>query len=124
MWLGFAIGMLTLFFVIGTGLLISANSKTEQVANSTGTMASVILGFLSGSFLQLPRIEIGEIFGQVRQIWDILPSFHANQALQQVLTYGKGFDAIWQNLLYMTVVGLIIFAFGVAMFSKKQLRAE
>jgi len=122
--LGFAIGILTLFFVIGIGLLISAFSKTEQTANSTGVMISVILGFLSGSFLQLPRVEIGTFFGQVRQVWEILPSYHATQALQQVLTYGKGVEDIWQNLVYIFVSGIVFFVIGLILFAKKQLQAE
>jgi ABC-2 type transport system permease protein len=111
-------------FIVGTGLLIGAFVNGANNAANVGTIVSVILGFMSGSFIV--GIEtvtrIGEIGGRMISFNQIFASTFATQALSQVLLYGKPLKDIGFELTALTISSLIVLIAGIYFYNKLQLK--
>jgi ABC-2 type transport system permease protein len=109
-------------FVVGLGLLIGAFVRRTEAATNIGTIVSIILGFFSGSFIYgISRILEFEIFGQKLAFNDILPTKHATDALTEILIDAKGFSAITDELLIISISAILVLLLGVISYNKTQL---
>jgi len=122
--LAIGIGIIGGVASVSLGLLIATFSKNEQQAASLSTMIAVPLSFVAGAFFPLPKVVIGNLFGQPFQIYDILPWTHGIYALRSVLTFGGGWDQIAYYVWMMIALTALLFAVGVVVFSKARLKAE
>jgi ABC-type multidrug transport system permease subunit len=111
-------------FIVGTGLLIGSFVNGSNNAANVGTIVSVILGFMSGSFIV--GIEtvtrIGEIGGRMISFNQIFASTFATQALSQVLLYGKSLKDIGFELTALSISSLIVLVAGIYFYNKLQLK--
>jgi ABC-type multidrug transport system permease subunit len=114
----FVIAILTNFFVIGGGLLLGSLFKTADTAANMGSMLSVILGFLSGAFVQFPEIKV---FGGPA-ITALVPSFHASEALRKVLQFGRPLSDVGFELSVITVSAVVLLLIGGYLYDRTQLR--
>ena len=118
------IAILANLFIVGTGLLIGSFVNGSNNAANVGTIISVILGFMSGSFIV--GIEtvtrIGEIGGRMISFNQIFASTFATQALSQVMLYGKSLKDIGFELTALTISSLIILIAGIYFYNKLQLK--
>lgn len=114
----------TNLFIVGTGLLIGAFVKGSNNAANVGTIVSVILGFMSGSFIV--GIEtvtrIGEIGGRMISFNQIFASTFATQALSQILLYGKTLGETSFELIALTISSVIVLIAGIYFYNKFQLK--
>lgn len=121
---GLIIGIPTALFVVGLGMLIGAFSKQTEAATNTGTLFSVILGFLSGSFISgIGQLWEIELFGNTFQFNDFLPSKWATTALEKVLRDGKDLSSITTELIVITTSSIVILAIGIVVYYRKHLRS-
>ncbi len=120
----FIIAMLTNLFVVGVGLLIGSFVNGSNNAANVGTIVSVILGFMSGSFIVGIEIvtKIGEIGGRMISFNQIFASTFATQGLTQVLLYGKSLSEISFELIALTISSIIVLIAGVYFYNKLQLK--
>jgi len=92
---------------IGIGLIISSVAKNEEAANSIAVIISVPLQFFIGAFFPLEMMpQAAQAFGQA------LPFTKLVDAMKDVMTRNLGVDAIFPELLYLTISGIILFALG------------
>ena len=84
-----------------------------------GGLISAPLAFISGAFFPVPQIVIiKDIFpvstGGVRNLnlYDLLPTTYAVQALDGVLLYNYGIREIWVEVVAMMVISLALFFIG------------
>lgn len=110
-------------FIIGISLLIGSYSKLSQNSSNIGSITSVVLGFLSGSFIiGIEQImKIGEWGDRLISVNQIFPSTLATQAWTQILLYNKHLDSVVFELVGMAVIGLIVLIIGVWSYNKFQL---
>lgn len=113
----------TNLFIIGSSLLIGGFVKDVNNAVNVGTIASVILGFMSGSFIVgIENItRIGEFMGRQFSLNQIFPSTFATQAWSQLLLYNKNLTDISFELIALTLSSIIILIVGIIVYNKKQL---
>ena len=92
---------------IGIGLIISSVAKNEEAANSIAVIISVPLQFFIGAFFPLDMMpQAAQTFGEV------LPFTKLVDAMKEIMTRNLGIDAIFPELLYLTVSGVILFTLG------------
>jgi ABC-2 type transport system permease protein len=118
------IALLTNLFIIGIGLLIGSFVKTSNNAANVGTIISVILGFMSGSFIVgIETVtKIGEIGGRMISFNQIFASTFATQGLSQILLYGKKLTDIGFEITALTISSIIVLSAGIYFFNKFQLK--
>lgn len=110
-----------ILFSIGIGLLLGAYASRSEAAQNTGTVLSIILGFLSGSFIVgIDRIGI-TIADRFVAITDFIPTFYATKGMSNLLVYQKSIDSVLTELLVVFLSAVLVFAAGVAIFNRKQL---
>lgn len=109
---------------VALGLVIAALADSEDHASNLGTLVTVPLSFISGAFFPLPRLVIGKLFGYEFELYDILPWSHASDALRTILSFGGGLGDVLVDVLFTLVLTILLFFFGVLLFSRKRLSAS
>lgn len=117
------IGLPTVSFAIGIGMLIGAFSKNSDAATNLGSVLSIILGFLSGSFInnvdQLFKINLGDLSFSISQL---IPSYYASEALRKVMLFGNNINSIVPEFLIIILISGVIFILSAITFNKRQLK--
>jgi ABC-type multidrug transport system permease subunit len=108
----------TNLFVVGLGLVIASSFKNDNLAANIGTLASVILGFLSGAFLNFPDIKV---FGSI-SLTSLIPSTYATEAFRKVLQFNKGLPDIIPELTVLTTSAIVLILIGSWAYNKFQLK--
>ncbi|HEQ65224.1 MAG TPA: ABC transporter permease [bacterium] len=110
------------FFSIGTGMLIGAFFDKGEGGQNIGIMLSVILGFLSGSFIVgIERIGF-DIAGRFVAITDFIPTFYAYRGMTSLIVYNSDFSSVTGNLLVISSFSIIIYLIGILSYNKKNLQ--
>lgn len=109
---------------VSLGLLIAAFADNEQHASNLGTLIAVPLSFIVGAFFPLPKVPIGQIFGETFEIYDFLPWSHAADALRSLLIFGGGISEIAVDIAFLVGLTILLFLVGVFFFSRTRLSAS
>lgn len=123
LWEMLVIALPTNLFITGTGMMLGSFTKDSQSASNLGTIVSVVLGFLSGSFIVGIEtiMQVGEFMGRTFSLNQIFPSTFATQAFNQILNYNRHLSDLTFELTAITVVSIIILIIGVYVYNKKHL---
>jgi ABC-2 type transport system permease protein len=101
----FALGaILFLFVTLGLGVLISSVSENQGQAIQLSVMVMLPQVLLSGLIFPLSSIAIG-----VRWISYILPLTYFNEISRGVMLRAEPIGPLWQPLLFLALLGLIVF---------------
>ncbi len=95
--------VLFLFTALGTGLLISTISNTQQEAFMSGFLVFLPSLLLSG--FMFPVNSMPRVF-QVLTL--IIPLRHYLEIVRAVFLKGAGFEALWHQLLALLVMGVVL----------------
>lgn len=95
--------VLFLFTALGTGLLISTISNTQQEAFMSGFLVFLPSLLLSG--FMFPVNSMPRVF-QVLTL--IIPLRHYLEIVRAVFLKGAGFEALWHQLLALLVMGVAL----------------
>lgn len=118
----FVIAIPMTFFTSGVGLFIGAFSKDQDMSSNLGTVASIILGFFSGSFIVgVENIMRFSVFGYEMSFSEIFPSKYATDALTQILLYNGGLQDVIKEMIILSASGLLILILGILFYQKNQL---
>jgi len=118
----FVVAIPMTFFTSGVGLFIGAFSKDQDMSSNLGTMASIILGFFSGSFIVgVENIMRFSVFGYEMSFSEIFPSKYATDALTQILLYNGGLQDVIKEMIILSGSGLLILILGILFYQKNQL---
>ncbi|HWG92058.1 MAG TPA: ABC transporter permease [Candidatus Thermoplasmatota archaeon] len=108
--------------VMGVGMVLASFATRQEHAAGLGVLVSVPASFLSGAFFPIPEVPLFRLGERVVEIYDILPTTHAVQALRQVLTLGNGLEDVVFELTALVVLSVLYFAVGVVLFRRAHLR--
>lgn len=99
---------------VSLGLIIASFARTEGQAGSLTTLITVPMAFVIGSFMQVST----EAFSQ------FLPWGQAVHCLRAILNADAPVSLIAPNIGWMVVETIVLFIIGVALYSRRRLRAE
>lgn len=96
---------------LAIGFAVSSIAPNVETAASYSNLITFPMLFLSGVFF-----DIDSAPGWLKPITRVLPLRYLVDALREVMTRGKGIDAIWQDWLILGVTTLIAVAIAVRFF--------
>ena len=96
---------------LAIGFAISSIAPNVETAASYSNLITFPMLFLSGVFF-----DVDSAPGWLKPITRILPLRYLVDALREVMTRGKGLDAIWQDWVFLGVTALVAVAIAVRFF--------
>lgn len=112
----------TTFFAIGAGLLLGGIATKGEMAQNLGTILSIILGFLSGSFVAGIENLTFDLFGKSISVTTFIPTFYASDGMRKLLLYGQGIGDVINEMIIVSVAGIIILILGMFVFHQRQMK--
>ena len=116
------VGALTSLSIMGVSILVAAYLRTVFDLVTVGCFPFFILMFFSGGMIPLPGVPLFQVGERVVELNEILPTTHAIKAMEGVLNYGAGVDAIAYELWAILVLTLAFFASGTWIFTRRHMR--
>jgi ABC-2 type transport system permease protein len=95
--------VLFLFTALGTGLLISTISNTQQEAFMSGFLVFLPSLLLSG--FMFPVNSMPRVF---QMLTLVIPLRHYLEIVRALFLKGAGFEALWRQLLALLVMGVVL----------------
>ena len=120
--LAMVVGLLVALSAVGVGLIVACFARNDGEATNLASVALVPMVFLSGALFPMPAVPLLTIGGQTVELYDLLPATHAAEAMRQVLIFGAGPGDIAYELGMMTVLSVLLFAIGVALYQRLRLQ--
>jgi ABC-2 type transport system permease protein len=120
LWLVLLVCSLTILSIIATSLILVAFCKNATMVMIVGNFPLFILMFFTGSMMPLPRHEVFAGFA----LNDLLPPTHAVIAMNKIFTYGSSFKDISYEIIMISILTVVYFLIGIALFRKKHLKCE
>lgn len=114
LWLFFAITALYAVATSGLGLYIATISRTLAQAMLLSILVFTPMIFLSGSWT--PPEAMPDV---LRQAMYISPLYYFIEMGYGILLKGAGLDILWDSLLSLSILGVMIFAFGIWRFKRQ-----
>jgi len=116
----------TLFpFAASLNYITAAFFSDEDVSGSVTGFGAPILGFMSGAFVEIPKIVLfpkafPTASGMTRDflLWDLLPLTHGVNAIRQVLLYDFSISQVFPDILANLVLSSIMLILFIYMFKK------
>ncbi|UCG01235.1 MAG: ABC transporter permease [Candidatus Heimdallarchaeota archaeon] len=128
---GFIICWLTTLFTLGLTFVAAAVFTSPDAAGMAIGFGVTPLAFASGAFMDAPKITlIPDSFptatGALRDftLWDLLPSTHAISALRSVLLYNFSLIDVIAEIIFLTVLNVLLLAFSIAAYSKRRFTGD
>jgi ABC-2 type transport system permease protein len=116
------IGLLMSLASIGVGLIVACYSRTPGDATNLASVALVPLVFLSEAMYPMPDLPIATLGNRTIQLYDLLPTTHAAEAIRRVTIFGEGLTDIVYELVALTLLSVIFLAVGVALYQRRRMR--
>lgn len=117
------VGLLSCLSIIAISLIVAAYLRTIFDLLTIGCFPFFILMFFSGGMFPLPPLRLFTIGDRAMNINDLLPTTHAINAMSQILNYGAGLNDVVFELGAITVLTIVLFAFGIWLFTRRQMQA-
>jgi ABC-2 type transport system permease protein len=122
LWLAALIVLLLAVAAVGLGLIVAGFVHSDSEAANVGATVSVLSALLSGGMYPLPAAPLFQMGGRTVQVYDLLPTAHATEALRRVMIFGDGPVEIAYSLVALTVLAVILMACGVLVYQRLQLQ--
>ena len=117
------VGLLSCLSIIAISLIVAAYLRTIFDLLTIGCFPFFILMFFSGGMFPLPPLRLFTIGDRAMNINDLLPTTHAINAMSRILNYGAGLNDVVFELGAITVLTIVLFAFGIWLFTRRQMQA-
>jgi ABC-2 type transport system permease protein len=115
-WLALLCSIITSLSAIGTGLIVGSFTKNDSDAANIGAASGLFQVMLAGAFFPLPSPTLFTFNGHQMGIFDLIPATHSNLAMQNVLSYGMGWNDIVFRVVATLLVSLLYFGAGIVIF--------
>ncbi len=116
------IGLLLSLSAVGLGLLTACFARNDGEAANLSATVGVLMVLLSGAMYPMPDLSLVTVGGRAIQLYDLLPTTHASEAMRRVLVLGEGLGDVAYELGGMIVLGTALLAVSVALYQRLQLR--
>ncbi|MFA9403682.1 MAG: ABC transporter permease [Anaerolineales bacterium] len=117
------VGLLSCLSIIAISIIVAAYLRTIFDLLTIGCFPFFILMFFSGGMFPLPPLRLFTIGDRAMNINDLLPTTHAINAMSRILNYGAGLNDVVFELGAITVLTIVLFAFGIWLFTRRQMQA-
>ncbi|HCF56530.1 MAG TPA: ABC transporter permease, partial [Myxococcales bacterium] len=111
----FLAGMLFLVGMLGQGLLISVVTRNQLVATQAGAFSSLLPSLLLSGFVfpieNMPRV--------LQWLSHVIPARYLVNALRGLMLKGVGLEAIWGDLVALTIFAVAVLGISTARFRRK-----
>ncbi|PJF29410.1 MAG: hypothetical protein CUN52_08535 [Phototrophicales bacterium] len=104
--------LVTSLSVSGVGILVASLAKTAEQSNIVGSVIAMFMGVLGGAFFSIETL--GEPIGTISRLSVIRWSTEGFTRLSQ------GNTDIWLNVLWLLILGIILFGTGTLLFNRRQ----
>lgn len=121
--LAVGVGLLLSLAAVGLGLVTSCFARSEGEAAALGSMVLFPLVFLSGALFATPKVPLFTVGARTVQLWDVLPTTHASEALRKVMIHGQGVWQLGYELGALVLLCGLTLGAGVLLFQRLRLRA-
>ena len=105
----FLIPIIFCFSILGLGLILASIAKTESSAGGLSWLVILPLQFMGGVFS----------YGMDTPGGEFIPTTYAVHAMRLTITSGLSWDAIYMDLLFMGIFGIVATIIGILIFQKK-----
>jgi ABC-2 type transport system permease protein len=123
LWVAILVGAVASLSVIGLGMVVASFTRTVSQAFIVANFPMAMMMFFSGVIYPLPKVTVFTVGAREIGLYDILPPTHAVVALNKVLTLGAGLGDIIYELAALTILSVLYFVIGVALFKRFHLRS-
>jgi ABC-2 type transport system permease protein len=110
--------------IVGISILVAAWLRTIFDLMTIGCFPFFILMFFSGGMFPLPDIRLFELAGRSVNANDVLPTTHSISAFDGILNRGLGLGDVWFELVAITLLSVVFFVVGTAVFAKRHMSAN
>jgi ABC-2 type transport system permease protein len=117
------VGALTSLAVMAFSVLVAAFLRTVFDLVTVGCFPFFILMFFSGGMFPLPGVPLFHLGKRTLELNHILPTTHAINALNQVLSYGAGMEEILFDLGAILFLTTVYYAVGTWIFTRRHMPA-
>jgi len=117
------VGLLSCLSIIAISLIVAAYLRTIFDLLTIGCFPFFILMFFSGGMFPLPPLRLFMVGDRAININDLLPTTHAINAMSKILNFGAGLSDVVFELGAIAVLTIVLFAFGIWLFTRRQMRA-
>jgi ABC-2 type transport system permease protein len=117
-----AICLLFNLTAIGLGLLVACFSRTPADATNLASAVLVPLVFLSDALYPMPEMPLFHWGTRLIQLYDLLPTTHAVEAIRQVTVYGKGPGDLIFELAALTLLSAGTLLLGVVLYHRRRMK--
>lgn len=101
---------------IGIGMGVAAIVKRRDEAANLAMFLAIPLGLLSGAFFEIPGVTLWEEGDRSLELYDLLPTTHAVDALQAIMNEGQGLGDVTTSLAALAAMAVATFLMGSLMF--------
>jgi ABC-2 type transport system permease protein len=122
LWLAIGVGLLLGLSAVGLGLVTACFARSDGEAANLGAALGVLMVLVSGALYPMPAAPLATVAGRTVQLYDLLPTTHAAEALRRVLILGAGPAEIAYELAALAALAAIILAASVALYARMKLR--
>ncbi len=103
--------LMTALAASGVGILTAAVARTSEAANIIGSIVSIFMGVLGGAFFTVDAIPVLQPFTRLSIVrW----------GSEGFTRLAQGNNDIGLNLLFLGLIGAVLFGFGLFMFNRRQ----
>ena len=120
--LALGIGLLLSLAAIALGLITACFARSDGEAANLGSVLGVMAVLLSGAMYPMPAAPLFDLAGRTVQVYDLLPTMHASEALRRVLIYGAGAGEVAYHLVSLGVLSVLFLGVGVLAYGRLRLR--
>ena len=117
------VGLLSSLSIIAISFIVAAYLRTIFDLLTIGCFPFFILMFFSGGMFPLPPLRLFTVGDRAININDLLPTTHAINAMSKILNYGAGLNDVVFELGAIIVLTIVLFAFGIWLFTRRQMQA-
>jgi ABC-2 type transport system permease protein len=120
-WLFLIISVLTCLSVIGFSLILAGLTKSVNEVLVVGNFPLFLFMFFSGTVFPIQGATLFTLGSYNFTIPGLMSTYHATDALKQVLVYQADFVDVWPQLVSLTGLTVIYFLVGYWIYRRKHM---
>lgn len=120
--LAMGVAMVLSLAACGLGFITACFAKNDGEAANIGSLWMIPMVFLSGAVFPMPPLPIFSLFGQTVNLYDLMPSTLAAEALRRIMIYGDGTAVLIYELVGTTVLSFAYLAAGIWLYQQLRLK--
>ncbi|HEY9075364.1 MAG TPA: ABC transporter permease [Anaerolineaceae bacterium] len=114
-------GLLLCLATVGLGLLTACFARSDSEAANLGSVLGVFMALTSGAIAPMPAAPLFQVGARSIQVYDLLPTYHAAEALRRIMILGEGLPGISYHLAMLALISILILTAGILLYQRLQM---